>query len=220
MSQMSLIATLLTLLSTVSFAQEDRETLKKRLLEKVRERIQAENAKTLERVARMIDEEFSTAGAKKDPPAASPIDAKIRETEKEKKKLELKIEELSNLIRRLQRFKEDEAILEELKKDPLEPDEVQAFFDAALGEHRDKNFDTSIHDFKKLFYQFSKESFGSTSAYNVACGYSLAGDKERALDWLEISIEHGFNSWDHIRKDADLESLRDHVRYKKLMADK
>ena len=61
---------------------------------------------------------------------------------------------------------------------------------------------------------------GFTSAYNVACGYALSGQKEEALDWLELSIKAGFSKIDHLRKDPDLDSLRNEKRYKKLLADR
>ena len=44
--------------------------------------------------------------------------------------------------------------------------------------------------------------------------------KEEALDWLEMAIKAGFSKIDHLRKDPDLDSLRNEKRYKKLLADR
>ena len=57
------------------------------------------------------------------------------------------------------------------------------------------------------------------SAYNVACGYALAGDKSAALDWLEISVEGGYTDFEHMRDDPDLDSLRKERRYHRLLID-
>lgn len=54
----------------------------------------------------------------------------------------------------------------------------------------------------------------STTLYNLACYYALTGESERSLDLLENSIQS--RSW--IETDPELESLRDHPRYKALIA--
>jgi hypothetical protein len=55
------------------------------------------------------------------------------------------------------------------------------------------------------------------SAYNVACGYALSGDKAKALDWLEKSVKMGWTDLNHMEQDEDLDSLRNEERYKKLV---
>jgi Flp pilus assembly protein TadD len=54
-----------------------------------------------------------------------------------------------------------------------------------------------------------------SAMYNMACMYALKGDREAALDWLEKSINAGFDG-DKLRKDEDLASLYDEPRFKKL----
>lgn len=205
-------------------SQEDAEAIKKRLLEKIREKLQTEHKRILQRVEKLIDEELSRKPQAEQPPKAAPTsdwDKKIADLEKQKRKLDLQKEEMDARIRRFQRFKEDAALAEESKKSgPQDGQEAQELFDVSLEQHNAKDFEKSIAGFKKIFYNFPESQFGATSAYNVACGYALAGDRDRAIDWLEISVAAGFNSFDHIREDADLESLRDHVRFKKLLADK
>jgi len=58
------------------------------------------------------------------------------------------------------------------------------------------------------------------NAYNVACVYAQLGEPEHALDWIEkcySSIGSVQRSW--MRSDPDLDSLRDHPRFKKMMND-
>jgi predicted esterase len=61
-----------------------------------------------------------------------------------------------------------------------------------------------------------------TCAYNIACGYSLAGEIEPAFEWLGHSVEWGFGNTegniDHAKKDADLERLRSDPRFAKSIA--
>lgn len=53
-----------------------------------------------------------------------------------------------------------------------------------------------------------------STRYNVACYFALIGETERSLDLLETSILS--RSW--IENDPELDSLRDHPRYKSLIA--
>jgi non-specific serine/threonine protein kinase len=54
--------------------------------------------------------------------------------------------------------------------------------------------------------------------YNVACVYSLHGDVEDALDCLEKAVQQGFGHKEWIVNDSDLATLRDHPRFKALLA--
>jgi len=49
--------------------------------------------------------------------------------------------------------------------------------------------------------------------YNLACFEALAGNKDKALNWLEKSVEAGFYSPGKIASDSDLISLREDPRY-------
>lgn len=58
----------------------------------------------------------------------------------------------------------------------------------------------------------------ANTKYNAACMWSLLGEPERAFEYLEDWIQHvgpDLKSW--FEHDADLEPLRDHPRYEKLL---
>jgi hypothetical protein len=112
-------------------------------------------------------------------------------------------------------------------------DEFKTYFDThneatnLLKKDRDqalKKFDKSIAGFKRLYYalrgQPVMKGTAVPSAYNVACGYALAGNNEQALDWLWISIMIGYDDFDHIRQDSDLDGLRKERRYLRLLSDR
>jgi adenylate cyclase len=58
----------------------------------------------------------------------------------------------------------------------------------------------------------------SNSWYNVACTYSLLGDSDRAIDLLEIWLPKvGPDQKLWIAKDSDLDPIRNHPRFQKLL---
>jgi beta-lactamase regulating signal transducer with metallopeptidase domain/tetratricopeptide (TPR) repeat protein len=55
------------------------------------------------------------------------------------------------------------------------------------------------------------------SLYNTACALSLAGDRARALDFLEKSLAAGFDDVGLFRRDDDLDNVRGEPRYRELL---
>jgi len=52
--------------------------------------------------------------------------------------------------------------------------------------------------------------------YQAACLYFLAKDEQKALEYLETALLRGFNNYDQITRDPDLENLRDSEGFKVL----
>ena len=44
--------------------------------------------------------------------------------------------------------------------------------------------------------------------YNIACYYSVEGQVEEGMKWLQGAIEHGYSNWALIQTDPDLQNLR------------
>jgi predicted esterase len=55
--------------------------------------------------------------------------------------------------------------------------------------------------------------------YNIACLYALEGNRKEAIRTLRSSIEHGFQNFELLKTDPDLEKLRGDAEFKKLLAD-
>ena len=54
--------------------------------------------------------------------------------------------------------------------------------------------------------------------YNAACMWAQLGDSERALDLLEQWAKHmGLENKNWMQQDPDLDSLRDHPRYARIV---
>ena len=201
-------------------AQDGDGELKARILEKVREKLLADRAALMKRIERIIDEELGKPGPAAKAPATQ--DGDLKEIERKMRILEEEKEKLAADMAKAKRYAADNALREEAKKEgPHDAQEAQEMFENALELHdKDKNYREAIKLFKRIYYNYPKSRIGSISAYNVACGYALAGSKEEAIDWLEYSVKGGYNDFDHLRKDSDLDSLRNEKRYKKLLTDR
>jgi len=64
-------------------------------------------------------------------------------------------------------------------------------------------------------------SFGHThhTYYQIACVYAVLGDIDKAMAWLERSVETGFACWPFFRIDPHLERLRETAEFTRLVAD-
>lgn len=53
--------------------------------------------------------------------------------------------------------------------------------------------------------------------YNLACARALIGERESAARALRRAVEAGFDSFDHMLADSDLDSIRNHPTYKAIV---
>jgi len=90
------------------------------------------------------------------------------------------------------------------------------WIELADARYKLKDYKNAIPAYEKAF-EFKAGNYYN-SAYNIACSYALLGDKQNALIWLEKALVAGFEDLADARKDADLQSLRDEPRFKKLVA--
>ena len=66
----------------------------------------------------------------------------------------------------------------------------------------------------------SPRSFGHThhTYYHIACAYAVLGDTDKALAWLERSVDTGFACWPFFRVGPHLASLRQEPAFTRLAA--
>lgn len=57
----------------------------------------------------------------------------------------------------------------------------------------------------------------SIMLYNAACAYAQLGEEDKAADYLYESIARGYVDFDHMEQDDDLDSLRDHPVYVRVL---
>lgn len=61
-------------------------------------------------------------------------------------------------------------------------------------------------------------NFRGSAWYNLACGYARLGQIDKALDALAGSVQEGFAKRDMCDADPDLAPLREHARYREILA--
>lgn len=69
------------------------------------------------------------------------------------------------------------------------------------------------------FTQMEDEQERIEVPYNLACNYSLSGEKEKALEALGEAVAAGLSQPDNMRQDSDLDNIREEAQYKKLFAE-
>jgi tetratricopeptide (TPR) repeat protein len=56
--------------------------------------------------------------------------------------------------------------------------------------------------------------------YNLACMESLRKNSFKACEWLEKAILNGYDKWEQIKKDPDMDNIRTDACYKRIMQGK
>jgi serine/threonine protein kinase/Flp pilus assembly protein TadD len=65
----------------------------------------------------------------------------------------------------------------------------------------------------------SIDEYDPTIIYSLACALAMGGETDEAIKYLEESVRAGFAHKEWIQQDSDLESIRDHPRFKALLDD-
>ncbi len=98
--------------------------------------------------------------------------------------------------------------------DDVDPEDASQLRAAGITLMRSGGADHAAKMFQR---EFAVDS-SSSALYNTACAYSIAGDRDRALDFLERAVYAGYNDGDHMRKDDDLRAIQ-HARKFEEIAD-
>ncbi|MGD2090591.1 MAG: hypothetical protein PVH61_30745 [Candidatus Aminicenantes bacterium] len=104
-------------------------------------------------------------------------------------------------------------------------------YDAALGQRLLKDLTLNMtrqgsaylqkSDYRRaaLFFEIALRAGNERPNlfYNLACVYSLAGNKKKALNYLEQAVKKGFNDLEWIKKDKDLDFIRNEKEFKEII---
>ena len=94
------------------------------------------------------------------------------------------------------------------------PNYAEAYSNRAVAYMLQKKFNKAEEDLLKA-KQLNPDS--PTIRYNLTCLYSLTGKLDLALDELDAALEKGFNDYDALRSDPDLNNLRKHPEFRKIL---
>ena len=97
-----------------------------------------------------------------------------------------------------------------------DPQNGALYFNRGLQLSQVRNRKAAIEDFTRAI---ELNVNPTTAAYNIACMHSLDGNKKEALSWLRHALDEGFDSWNHIENDSDLNNLRKSAEFQKLVAE-
>ncbi len=71
---------------------------------------------------------------------------------------------------------------------------------------------------KEILNSFLAEpNLDSGDYYNVVCVYSRMGEADKAVEYLEKALKMGYNNIEHIKRDHDLDNIRNHPKYKSML---
>ena len=120
--------------------------------------------------------------------------------------------ELGNLYQRNGEL--DEAVEEYQKALSIQPALTQALNNSAIVYAIKREYDKSLPLFVRIT-DIDPDRPGTY--YNIACMYSKKQNIAASIGWLKQAIKIGYNNWDQIKTDKDLENIRGSSYYKELI---
>lgn len=117
---------------------------------------------------------------------------------------------------RIRRFLEDRDLVAEVRE-KREVSRAKGLVETGMKSYEMSDYDAAIGYFKRAFYLSGYGEDACAASYNMACCYSLKGDRDRAFHWLEIALDRGWTDWVHILSDDDFKNLREDPRWKALV---
>ena len=119
------------------------------------------------------------------------------------------IKKVSEILKKI-----DEAIqsIQELLK--VNPGDPELHYNLGILYYKKGEFDKAICQYQK---SLSIQPDNPSTYYNIACMYSMQNRIEKSLDFLKKAIEKGYDNWDLIKSDKDLENVRSSPYYKELV---
>jgi beta-lactamase regulating signal transducer with metallopeptidase domain/tetratricopeptide (TPR) repeat protein len=85
------------------------------------------------------------------------------------------------------------------------------WYSRGMDLHHDDRYDEAIEAFQKAIEAGYREDAAS---YNIACGYALKGNRDKAFEWLRKAADAGFEVASYLERDDDLDNLKSDLRWK------
>lgn len=95
----------------------------------------------------------------------------------------------------------------------INPESIDALYNLAAVYSQNGEYDNSISCFKKII---PIQPDNVLSYYNIACLYARQNKKEEAVAWLKKAVAHGYDHWEHLKADTDLQNIQDTEYYKSI----
>jgi tetratricopeptide (TPR) repeat protein len=108
----------------------------------------------------------------------------------------------------------DRAIGQYEKALEIQPDLTQALYSLGITFTLTGRYDQAIPTFKKIV---ANEPDNASAYYNIACVYSRQNKKNDAVEWLQKAVDRGYDNWNNLTSDPDLDNIKDEPGFRKLM---
>lgn len=93
-------------------------------------------------------------------------------------------------------------------------DEIQRLHDQAVALFEQKQYNEALQVLSEVL---EIDPGNVIALYNAACAQSLLGYEIKAVKLLELAVLNGFVNFDDMRRDPDLQGIRDHSGYKAII---
>ncbi|MCP4668729.1 MAG: tetratricopeptide repeat protein, partial [Deltaproteobacteria bacterium] len=108
----------------------------------------------------------------------------------------------------------EEAIGEYQKALFIQPGFIPALNDLALAYISKREYDEALPLCMKMI-ELRPDNY--VAYYNIACMYARQDKVEESVHWLKQAVERGFKDWEFLKKDKDLENIRNTSYFKGLI---
>jgi tetratricopeptide (TPR) repeat protein len=100
-------------------------------------------------------------------------------------------------------------------RDKLPDKGAQAYNNRGIAKRSKGDFDGAIVDYNEAIHL---DPNYAGAYYNLTCVFARKGEKEKAVEYLRIAVDKGFNNLEWLEKDPDLKSIREEPGYKEIVA--
>jgi len=100
----------------------------------------------------------------------------------------------------------------------MQPKNHMAHYNLAFALYGSGEFTGAVKHFKEAMDQ--EPALKAQASYHISRAYAREGKIEESARWLRRAVDAGFNNWDTIKADKDLDNIRGTPDYRKIMEDK
>ena len=96
-----------------------------------------------------------------------------------------------------------------------DPQNGQLYFGRAIALGQVREHEEAVADYvraRELGFNMA------LCAYNLACTHSLMSHNDTALEWLQTAFDEGFQAWEFVDHDSDLDNVRKDPRFDELVS--
>lgn len=87
----------------------------------------------------------------------------------------------------------------------------------ARTSYESKDYKKALEEYEHGMELINGKRIGQLVYYNAACSAALIGDKQRAIKYLQGSIDQGYHDVIHINKDSDFDSIKNSKKFRKIL---